>query len=687
MTEEQNDNNRKKIGDHYSEFSEDEFKDPYEVGVLCKAIKADHYELKFPNSLLSSVFKLNELLEYKDFFEQVIQKKGNINWSLDINYLIFQTSKDNYNKTSFSKLSQNEQIDIKRLNRLLLEEAYPRETPKSSKYFIPLGLSSSVSTFENHYKVADGEPILIIGQTGVGKSLFLHIFEKLYREEHKDEKKYPIIKANCAHFGGDPNLVRSELFGHAKGAFTGAIRKKTGLVEMADGGVLILEEIGDLPLETQAILLTFIETGEYYRVGDDRTVTSKSGKKTNQEKDQSPAFIEKDKLFYDGGDKKRTGKSVEKADHKNEQYQGPRKANVQIVGLTNREDNMREDFKYRFFPFYVPPIHKRRMDILHYLYAMFPDLFDSMQPNEIFALITYHWPGNVREIERVGRLLRRRMKGTMFRSGSDQDRFDSFKFYNLDPNNPNESIGVKQVEKFRYDLMKNNIDVELIESILNKYQVGLEGSSNINNTFIVDNCNIFFKETSERYGLRFTYSVNSFANAGMGIIDFCELFYKNPNSSVNLIDLKEDFSFTARVNRSFPNTKDEKDRYQQLIKSIFEYLSGIKLLESDSLAENIFERDEFFTMLGKSNPGNQFLASLGFTEPMQEKETKDFDICSLKVNDLLELYYQKILDRAQGNQKKAAKLAGIVPSSFQYDFNKYVRKVAPKKRKPILKTS
>jgi hypothetical protein len=173
----------------------------------------------------------------------------------------------------------------------------------------------------------------------------------------------------------------------------------------------------------------------------------------------------------------------------------------------------------------------------------------------------------------------------------------------------------------------------------------------------------------------------------MGIIDFCELFYKNPNSSVNLIDLKEDFSFTARVNRSFPNTKDEKDRYQQLIKSIFEYLSGIKLLESDSLAENIFERDEFFTMLGKSNPGNQFLASLGFTEPMQEKETKDFDICSLKVNDLLELYYQKILDRAQGNQKKAAKLAGIVPSSFQYDFNKYVRKVAPKKRKPILKTS
>ena len=115
-------------------------------------------------------------------------------------------------------------------------------------------------------------------------------------------------------------MERSELFGHVEGAFTEAIRDKKGLVEKADGGMLILEEVGELPLEVQAMLLTFIETGEYRRVGDENS----------------------------------------------------RKATVKIVAATNRESALRADFRYRFFSYYIRPLHERRQDILYYFYELFP---------------------------------------------------------------------------------------------------------------------------------------------------------------------------------------------------------------------------------------------------------------------------------------------------------------------------
>ena len=130
---------------------------------------------------------------------------------------------------------------------------------------IPPGLGRSLLDFEAHYHVTGKEPILILGATGVGKSLFLNLSKIYFKEECKKKKAVrPIVEANCAHFAGgasDLNVTRSELFGHSKGAFTGAAGEKIGLVEVADGGLLILEELGELPLEVQAMLLTFIETG------------------------------------------------------------------------------------------------------------------------------------------------------------------------------------------------------------------------------------------------------------------------------------------------------------------------------------------------------------------------------------------------------------------------------------------
>jgi hypothetical protein len=350
------------------------------------------------------------------------------------------------------------------------------------------------------------------------------------------------------------------------------------------------------------------------------------------------------------------------------QQRGPRKANVQIVGLTNREENLRDDFNHRFFPFYIPPIHQRRMDILYYFQSLLPDLFKSMKPYEIMTLMTYHWPGNVREIERVGRLLQRHketMKRITFSSESDRSSFEAVKLYNLDPNNPHLTIDAYHVMEFYNDLVNNGVDVELLESILNVYQLGLKESRDIEDSFIPGDLAILDRNMSERYGLRFTYHVESFKRAYQGIIAFAELFYKDPMANVNLLDLKEDFVFSDPFNELIQYPKDEKDRFQKMIKSIFEFLSELKLLESDVISENIFQRDDLFTTLGEANPGNHFLASLGFSKRIQERETKDLDLCSFKFKELLKLYFQTILDRVRGNQTEGAKLAGMPIQSFR----------------------
>ncbi len=604
-------------GNHYSEFSKDEFIDAYRINTLCGAIKSDAFGLKFNYSSDNSIGRLNEILESADFYDKLIQNKGDHDWSIDIKDLLNKTSKIRTEKKEFSECSNEDQKAIKRLNRLLLEETYPKQTPPSSKYFIPPGLNLSVKDFEYHYKVAKSEPILIIGETGVGKSLFSLIFEKLYREEHEDEKIYPIVKANCAHFGGDPNLVRSELFGHVKGAFTGAISDKIGLVEMANGGALILEEIGDLPLEAQAMLLTFIETGEYYRVGDQRmkTTSNVKNKDTNQQQDSS-------ELFYAG-------------EH--------RKARVQVVGLTNRGELLREDFEYRFFPFYIPPLHERRKDILYYFYMMFPDIFKTMSRYEVLSLLAYNWPGNVREIERIGRMLERGnewLKLISFDSETERKSFESKRLFRITAQHmttPYKTILAFKGGQLYSDLKKNGVDVDFLEQILNKHRVSLAEFSEIP-AFPDDiDCFSYDIETAERYGLRFSYHINDFEEAYEGFTIFCDLFFQAANSSNEIFDLSYFLLGDSFNNVEYP--ENEFDKFKQLVSSIIDYL-----VKKGELAQKTTENNSI---------------------------SEDVDVFSLKKADLLKLYYQTLLHRANDNQKKAAEFAGLKYTSFRDELKRH----------------
>ena len=200
--------------------------------------------------------------------------------------------------------------------------------------------------------------VLIIGETGTGKEL-------IARAIHSGSKRQsrPLVKVNCAALPA--GLIESELFGHEKGAFTGAIGAKAGRFELADGGTIFLDEIGDLPLELQAKLLRVLQEGELERIGGIRTI----------------------------------------------------KINARVIAATNRnlarqiaKREFREDLFYRLnvFPIQSPPLRERKADIeqlaWHFLkkYSVkigkkITQIDDSM----LERLKAYSWPGNVRELENV----------------------------------------------------------------------------------------------------------------------------------------------------------------------------------------------------------------------------------------------------------------------------------------------
>jgi transcriptional regulator with GAF, ATPase, and Fis domain len=200
--------------------------------------------------------------------------------------------------------------------------------------------------------------VLILGESGTGKEL-------LAREIHRRSKRAgkPLIKVNCAAVPRE--LYESEFFGHAQGAFTGALRDRAGRFELADHGTLFLDEVGEIPLELQAKLLRVLQEGELERVGEERT----------------------------------------------------RKVNVRLIAATNRDlraeaeaGRFRQDLYYRLsvFPVELPPLRKRKEDIPlladHFLQVSARKVGrpkPRLTQANVQRLQQYEWPGNVRELQNV----------------------------------------------------------------------------------------------------------------------------------------------------------------------------------------------------------------------------------------------------------------------------------------------
>jgi Nif-specific regulatory protein len=221
-----------------------------------------------------------------------------------------------------------------------------------------IGNSRAMQTVHHSIEQVAGSKstVLIRGESGVGKELVAHA---IHARSPRAEKAF--VKINCAAL--PDGIVESELFGHERGAFTGAIGMRKGRFELAHRGTIFLDEIGELPLQTQAKLLRILQEREFERVGGSQTL----------------------------------------------------RCDVRVVAATNRpleefveEGKFRQDLYYRLnvFPIYVPALRERKTDILQ-LADFFVEKYNKANDREIRRistpaidmLMSYHWPGNVRELE------------------------------------------------------------------------------------------------------------------------------------------------------------------------------------------------------------------------------------------------------------------------------------------------
>ncbi|MCI0418674.1 MAG: PAS domain S-box protein [Acidobacteria bacterium] len=247
------------------------------------------------------------------------------------------------------------------LQKLQLEKVYLQEVIKSESDFGEIvGSSPSIKkVFRSVEQVAATDStVLITGETGTGKELIARTLHNLSRRRNN-----VLVRVNCAAL--PPGLIESELFGHEKGAFTGALSRKIGRFELANRGAIFLDEIGELPVELQVKLLRVLQEGEFERVGGSHTF----------------------------------------------------KVDVRVIAATNRDlekaiqqDKFRLDLYYRLnvFPIQMPPLRERKGDI-----QLLTEYFVSKHSKKVGkaietiptaaldALLAYPWPGNVRELENV----------------------------------------------------------------------------------------------------------------------------------------------------------------------------------------------------------------------------------------------------------------------------------------------
>ncbi|TFG46503.1 MAG: AAA family ATPase, partial [Candidatus Brocadiia bacterium] len=247
------------------------------------------------------------------------------------------------------------------LQRQVLEDENIRLHNELEDKFRPENIMGNSNVMRDVYRqihqvAASDTTVLIRGESGTGKELVAHAIHY-----SSPRAKGPFIKINCAAL--NENLLESELFGHEKGAFTGAIQNRVGRIEEANGGTLFLDEIGDFSSVIQVKLLRVLQEKQFERVGSNKTL----------------------------------------------------KTNARIITATNRDlekavesKTFRQDLYYRInvFPIFLPPLRERKDDILlladyfveQYSKKMKKDVRRISTP-AINMMVAYHWPGNVRELE------------------------------------------------------------------------------------------------------------------------------------------------------------------------------------------------------------------------------------------------------------------------------------------------
>jgi len=361
--------------------------DPERFGLLTFNSGLYDYFLRHHNMRIGTglrpedLFSDNEYIQkWHSFYRRALDERSftteyqthSGNRTLRLNFNVLKSDEGTFGISVFGQDVTELKVLEKQLRRQLMEiqelkskleqeNTYLRNEIKTEKGFDKIiGSSDTLQyvLFRARQVALTDATVLILGETGTGKGMVANAIHEMSTRKGK-----PMIMVNCAALPA--NLIESELFGREKGAFTGAYATQAGRFEVADGGTIFLDEIGELPLDLQSKLLRVLQDGEFERLGSPRTI----------------------------------------------------KVNVRVIASTSRDlkaemraGRFREDLYYRLnvFPVSLPPLRMRVEDIpvlaWHFInrYARkIGKQFESVSNETMESLQAYNWPGNVRELEHV----------------------------------------------------------------------------------------------------------------------------------------------------------------------------------------------------------------------------------------------------------------------------------------------
>ena len=367
---------------------------------------------------------------------------------------------------------------------------------------------------------------------------------------------------------------------------------------------------------------------------------------------------------------------------------------VQLIGATNNVGDLRDDFRYRFFPFYIPSLHERREDVLYYIGAEFPDLIKTLNSSEILALLAYHWPGNVRDVKRSARLMLRKKIMENKIDSDDSDGVYHIEFYNRLSESRSKSVDGLHIydildwaaswggdDFLESQLKKYGLDVSLPFAFIFGPFSDLDAPAVVNLIYSHDDKSKIYpgstllkgetKAFIERSNIRIVPRIKAFDRTYDGFCKFCGLFGQNTHKNVNILDnLKEGeiysyqsdlpghFSlpvkgghfvsrggFNPFYKRESSYTVDTSDLKKELPKEIYDFWSRLEeQVNSDILKDSRHEHEnqKNHDKLKYSGNGQNCI-----------------DVTGKNREQTLKAYYEILLSTTGGNVQKAADRAGV----------------------------